>query len=111
MAEKEPARRADPRKLWLTAAAVTGTIVLETLFMRRRGYSIGLHATVRCREGHVFTTIWIPGASLKAIRLGTLRFQYCPVGRHFTAVRPLKEAELTDEVVAIARAHRDVPVP
>lgn len=111
MSEKVPARRVNPRRLWLAAATVAGTIALETLFMRRRGYSIGLHAAVRCREGHVFTTIWIPGASLKAIRLGALRFQYCPVGRHFTVVRPLKESALTDEVVAVARLHHDVPVP
>lgn len=111
MSEKAPKRRAHPRRLWLTAAAVAGTIAVETLFMRRRGYSIGLHATVRCREGHLFTTIWIPGASLKAVRLGALRLQYCPVGRHFTVVRPMKESEITDEVLTIARSHHDVLVP
>jgi len=62
--------------------------------MRRRGYRVGLDTVVRCRDGHLFTTIWIPGASLKAVRLGTVRIQYCPVGRHFTVVRPVKEAEL-----------------
>ena len=79
--------------------------------MRRRGYGVGLNTTVRCRDGHVFTTIWIPGASLKAIRLGTMRLQRCPVGHHFTVVRPLKEAEITNEIREAARLHRDVPLP
>jgi hypothetical protein len=99
------------KRVWLTTVAVAGAIAAETVFMRSRGYNIGLKATVRCRDGHLFTTIWIPGASLKAIRLGTIRLQYCPVGRHFTVVRPLKDSELTDEVLAIARSHHDIRVP
>ena len=92
-------------------AAVLATIAAETAVMRRRGYSVGLHTTVRCRDGHLFTTIWIPGASLKAIRLGTVRLQYCPVGRHFTAVRPVKDSELTDEMRTTAQSHHDVSIP
>lgn len=38
---------------------------------------------VRCSAGHVFTTIWMPLGSLKAVRLGWKRWQYCPVGRHW----------------------------
>jgi hypothetical protein len=98
-------------RLWLTAAVTVGAIAAETVVMRRRGYSVGLKATVRCHDGHLFTTIWIPGASLKALRLGTVRLQYCPVGRHFTAVRPLRDSELTDELLAIARSHHDLPIP
>jgi hypothetical protein len=112
MSEKAPAVRGGQHKrVWRTAAILAVTIAVETAFMRRRGYSIGFSAVVRCREGHLFTTIWIPGASLKAVRLGTLRLQFCPVGRHFTVVRPLKDAEITDEVLEIAREHRDVRVP
>ncbi len=44
---------------------------------------------VRCSAGHLFTTIWIPFGSLKAVRLGSTRYQYCPVGRHWAAVAPL----------------------
>lgn len=43
---------------------------------------------VRCRAGHLFTTIWIPLASLKAARLGGQHFQRCPVGHHWTTVAP-----------------------
>jgi hypothetical protein len=35
---------------------------------------------VRCSAGHRFTAIWVPLASLKAVRLGWKRYQYCPVG-------------------------------
>ena len=44
---------------------------------------------VRCKEGHLFTTIWVPLASLKAVRLGDRRYQRCPVGHHWTTVVPL----------------------
>ena len=103
--------RLSPKRRWLTVAAVLGTIAAETAFMRRRGYSVGLHTVVRCRKDHLFTTIWIPGASLKSIRLGIVRFQYCPVGRHFTSVRPVKDAELTEEIRVAAALYHDVSIP
>jgi hypothetical protein len=37
---------------------------------------------VRCKDGPLFTTIWIPLGSVKAMRLGGARFQRCPVGDH-----------------------------
>lgn len=46
-------------------------------------------ALVRCSAGHLFTTIWVPLGSLKALRLGWKRYQYCPVGRHWTTVTRL----------------------
>ena len=76
--------------MWIVATGVAA----ETAFMRRRGYPVGFKTVVRCRDEHLFTTIWIPGVSLKAIRLGAVRLQYCPVGQHFTSVRPVKEVEL-----------------
>ncbi len=84
---------------------------LLTLLARRRGYHLGLNTVVRCLAGHVFTTIWIPGGSLKAIRFGTARLQRCPVGRHWTLVRPLREADLSDDVRREAKLHRDVRIP
>lgn len=86
-------------------------IALETAYMRKSGYAVGMKTAVRCRAGHLFTTIWIPGASFKAVRLGSVRLQWCPVGRHFTAVRPLKVAELTEEVRDAARLQHDAPIP
>jgi hypothetical protein len=88
MAHEHRAQLGRRRKhAWPIAAAVLATIVAETAFMRRRGYAVGLKTVVRCRDGHMFTTIWIPGVSLKAVRLGIVRLQYCPVGRHITSVR------------------------
>jgi hypothetical protein len=46
----------------------------------------------RCSKGHLFTTIWVPGASLKSIRLGMSRFQHCPVGHHWALVTPVKDS-------------------
>lgn len=86
-------------------------LLVEPVVMKLRGYPIGGRLIVRCRRGHVFTTIWIPGASLKALRLGWWRAQYCPVGRHWSIVVPVREADLSEEERRAARRRRDVPLP
>ena len=90
---------------------VGATYAIGIAVARRRGYNAGGNVIVRCRRGHLFTTIWIPGASLKAVRLGASRWQHCPVGDHWSVVTPVREAELTDEERAIAARHRDVRIP
>jgi hypothetical protein len=95
------------RGLKLTALAVAA----ETVAMKVRGYQVGLKAPVRCRRGHLFTTIWIPGVSVKSVRLGVWRIQYCPVGHHWALVQPVKTAKLTDEDRRIASEHRDIRLP
>jgi hypothetical protein len=82
-----------------------------TLLARQLGYKVGGNVVVRCRQGHLFTTIWIPGASLKAIRLGWARLQRCPVGKHWTLVTPVKDATLTHEERTRAAQHHDVRIP
>lgn len=77
----------------------------------RRGYSFGRNVTVRCRQGHLFTTVWIPGASLKALRFGLWRLQWCPVGRHIALVRIVRNADLSAEERESAADHHDAPVP
>ena len=79
--------------------------------MKLRGYPIGGNLVVRCREGHLFTTIWIPGASLKSVRFGWWRFQWCPVGKHWSIVTPVKESELSEDEKQTAREHKDVRLP
>jgi hypothetical protein len=80
--------------------------VVATIVARLRGYRFGRNLVVRCRDGHLFTTIWIPGVSLKSIRLGWWRLQRCPVGNHWSIVTPVREADLTDgERRAAAAAH------
>jgi hypothetical protein len=85
--------------------------VVATLVARRRGYNMGGDVVVRCRQGHLFTTIWIPGVSLKAVRLGWVRLQRCPVGKHWTLVTPVKSSNLTDEERQAARQNHDVRIP
>jgi hypothetical protein len=92
--------------------AVVAALAVGTVVARRRGYSgLGGNTIVRCRKGHLFKTIWIPGASIKSVRLGLWRFQRCPVGRHWALVRPVKEADLTEAERRSANEQRDVRVP
>jgi len=79
--------------------------------MKLRGYPIGGNLIVRCRQGHLFTTIWIPSVSIKAIRLGWWRVQRCPVGQHWSIVVPVRPSELTDDERQLARGRRDVRLP
>jgi hypothetical protein len=78
--------------------------------MARSQYRFGRNAIVRCRQGHLFSTIWIPGASIKAIRLGPWRFQRCPVGRHWTLVRPVNINALSPEQLQQAESAKDVRI-
>jgi len=95
------------RSLLLGAAASLATSIV----MRRRGYPMGGNVVVRCQQGHLFTTLWIPFASLKSVRLGWWRLQRCPVGQHWSLVRPVRESELTDAERLLAREHKDIRVP
>jgi hypothetical protein len=90
---------------------VIGVLVAGTLIARRLGYNVGGNVVVRCRQGHLFTTLWIPGVKLKAIDLGMARFQHCPVGHHWTLVVPVRDADLTDEDRRAAAEHHDVHLP
>jgi hypothetical protein len=95
------------------ALAVAGSLVAVEagLVWSRRGFLFGAETTVRCRAGHLFTTTWIPGISLKALRLGWWRLQRCPVGQHWTVVTPVRAEELTPEERQQAASHRDLRLP
>jgi hypothetical protein len=84
---------------------------VATVVARRRGYSLGGAVAVRCLRGHLFTTVWVPGASLKALKLGWWRLQWCPVGHHLSLVRPVKASALDADEREFAAAHRDLPLP
>jgi hypothetical protein len=95
------------------ALVVAGSLVAAEagLLWSRRGYLFGAETIVRCRAGHLFMTLWIPGLSLKALRLGWWRLQRCPVGHHWTLVTPVRAERLTpDERERVAR-HRDLRIP
>ena len=87
-------------------------LIAGTVLARRRGYNVGDTSTiVRCLEGHLFTTIWLPGISLKALRLGPIRLQHCPVGNHLTFVTPARLEDLTYEERRFAEQHHDNMIP
>jgi len=100
-------RKGRRRGLAIAAASVLG----EVGVLRSRGYGFGGNVIVRCRDGHRFTTIWIPAASVKSLRLGPWRVQRCPVGNHWSLVTPVKRSELSDEELAFAAQHRDARGP
>lgn len=87
------------KALIIVLAVVIVVAVVVTalnLSLRRQGYAIPGHAAVRCREGHLFRTLWVEGGSFKAVRLGLrTRYMRCPVGKHWSVVHPVKEADLT----------------
>jgi hypothetical protein len=100
-------RRKGPISLVAAVMLVVELVVLA----RRRGRLLAANTIVRCRDGHLFTTLWIPGASVKSLRLGWWRLQRCPVGRHWTFVTPVQVSELTEAEKRTAAEHRDVRVP
>jgi hypothetical protein len=92
-------------------AAIAAVYAAGTVIAVRQGYAFGRDTVVRCRRGHLFTTVWIPGASVKSLRLGFWRVQWCPVGRHVDLVQPVKDSALSDADRAFALAHHDTPLP
>ena len=79
---------------------------------QKRGYAgMGGDTIVRCSRGHLFTTVWIVGSSVKAVRLGYKRYQRCPVCEKWRIVVPVRDDELTDEDRRIAAEHHDTKLP
>lgn len=79
---------------------------------QKRGYSgMGGDTIVRCSRGHLFTTKWIVGSSVKAVRLGSRRYQRCPVCKKWRIVAPVRDDELTDEDRRTAAEHHDTRLP
>jgi len=91
----------------IVVAAIVGS---RLVLYARRGGRAG-NVIVRCRRGHLFTTIWVPLASFKAVRLGPFRFQYCPVGKHWSLVSRVDESTLTEEERRAASGTKDVRIP
>jgi hypothetical protein len=91
--------------------AAVALIVGMTVIGRLAGYRFGRNTVARCRQGHLFTTIWIPGVKLKAVDLLVARFQHCPVGHHWSLVTPVRDRDLTDQQRRDAAAHHDVRLP
>ncbi len=79
---------------------------------RNRGYEgMGGDTVVRCSRGHLFTTVWVVGASFKAVRLGYRRYQRCPVCKKWRIVVPVSDSALSEEDRRAAAAHHDTRLP
>jgi hypothetical protein len=89
----------------------TTMILAEAVGVWLRTGRPGGNIVVRCRQGHVFTTLWVPGVSVKALRLGLWRVQRCPVGGHWSLVTPVRESALSGGERRLARQHHDIRVP
>jgi hypothetical protein len=111
MARKQKTGQSNRRRTVTLAVAAVAAVAIETIGMRLRGYRVGANVVVRCRAGHLFTTIWIPAVSLKSLKLGWWRFQRCPVGHHWSLVTPVRESDLTEEQTREAREHHDIRIP
>jgi hypothetical protein len=98
--------------IYLLALVIFAVVAIRVGRMSRlRGYRFGRDVIVRCRDGHLFMTTWIPGVSFKAIRLGLVRIQYCPVCDHSTTVRLMRDEDLTPAERLTASRRRDNGVP
>ena len=98
--------------VYVLALVILALVVLRVARVsQQRGYRFGRDVVVRCRDGHLFMTTWVPGMSIKAIRLGLSRLQHCPVGDHFTAVQLMRDGDLTPAERLQAGRHRDNGVP
>jgi hypothetical protein len=96
----------------IVVAAVLG-IWLPTKILRRRNVKTRgtSDVVVRCSKGHLFTTMWVAGASFKAVRLGAKRYQHCPIGHHWSVVTPIPIDQLSEaERIEAARVH-DIRIP
>lgn len=92
-------------------ASTAGAALTEGVLTWIRTGRLGGKLVVRCSQGHLFTTLWIPAASLKSLRLGWWRIQYCPVGHHVSVVVPVRESDLTGDQRRLAAEHHDIPIP
>jgi hypothetical protein len=98
--------------IYALAVVILAVVAVKAGRMSRlQGYRFGRDVIVRCREGHLFMTTWIPMMSFKAIRVGLVRIQLCPVGNHVTAVRLMRDEDLTPSQRLEASRHHDSGVP
>jgi hypothetical protein len=97
------------RRAWIAIGAAAA--IVEAAVLARRGQGLGGNVVVRCRGGHLFTTIWLPAASVKALRLGPWRIQWCPVGHHWSLVTPAHVSALSRRERRAAAVHHDLRIP
>lgn len=93
----------DHAPLVIAIPIIAVVVLAKVVYAMTRGRSaLGNKLVVRCSKGHLFMATWSPLGSLTSIRLGFARFQRCPVGNHWSLVRPVNASDLTDEARQIA---------
>jgi hypothetical protein len=98
--------------IYVLAVVILAVVAARVARMSRsQGYRFGRDVIVRCRDGHLFMTTWVPMMSVKAIRIGLVRIQRCPVGDHVTAVQLMRDEDLTPAERLEAGRHHDSGVP
>lgn len=65
---------------------------------------------VQCSRGSYYETVWVPYISFKSIRLGSRRFQKCPVHKRWELSRMVPDDEWSPEIIAEARRHKDTNI-
>ncbi len=88
---------------------VLGVVLLIGVLIlvgRARGFDDGAESVMRCSAGHLFTELLVPGVSFRSVRLGTARYERCPVAHHWALCRPQRRSDLSPEEIAEAEAHR-----
>ncbi len=86
-------------------AFVVGAVVAH-----RKGFKQDGEVAARCSQGHLFMTVWVDRWTWKRLDVGFLKIQRCPVGDHWSVVRPLEMSSLTaDEKKLAKQTHDAVP--
>ena len=96
------------RRLVLPAISLAGFAALGEYLGRRDPERFD--PVVECKQGHRYRTIWIPGGSLKALRWFNRRYQWCPVGHHWSWVRRIDADRLSADERRAAYAVHDLRV-
>jgi hypothetical protein len=73
----------------------------------RKGFKRDGEVVARCRQGHLFTTVWVGRFSWRQLDLGFAKIQRCPVDGRLTVVRPADVSALTPEQKRAAKRVRD----
>ena len=95
--------------LVVIAAALIAVLVVQTVVMRRRVLGRGAHRRAlppRPPLQHCGSRRLAQGRAPR-----WARSQYCPVGRHWSLVVPVKDADLTPAERAQAAERRDASIP
>ena len=79
--------------------------------MFRRTSAKGSDTVVRCCAHHLFTTSWAADSGFTVGRYGPMRFERCPVTRHWSLVTPARTDELTEEQQQAGAAFHGARVP